>query len=279
MTEKSIYKSEHGRIEVLSFYEVLLEDWCQPNKNHHVTTTYGKTFVVESGDEKNPTMVLLHGSSSNSAMWKADVEAYSKKYHVFAIDIIGECGNSDETRPDFKTNHYSTWLKELFERLNITKAAVVGCSLGGWIAIDFTTQFPEKVDKLVLIATAGISQIRMKTIFLIILTSMFGEWGFKKLNKIVYGNLEIDELALEFATLIKNYYKPRTDVLPVFENKKLISIQAPVYFIGGANDCFYDSGKTASRMSETVMNFTSDVLSNTGHVIVNQTKNIMKFLE
>jgi len=106
-----------------------------------------------------------------------------------------------------------------------------------------------------------------------------GTWGFNRLNRMVYGNLTIDNKALEFASLVKENYKPRTDVLPVLTNESLRQIKAPTLFIGGENDCFYDSRKTASRLKENMDNVKCLVLKDTGHVIINQTNNILQFLK
>jgi len=155
---------------------------------------------------------------------------------------------------------------------------LVGCSLGGWIALDFAVKYPERIEKLVLMATAGVVHVKTKTIFWIIITSFLGSWGFNKLNKLVYSNLEIDKKAFEFASLIKNYYKPRTDFLPNLPDNSLQKIKVPALFIGGENDCFYDSQKTASRLNDNLRNIHSFVLVNAGHVLINQTSKIIQFL-
>jgi pimeloyl-ACP methyl ester carboxylesterase len=278
MNVNTIYKSESGRSEILSYYETLLEKWPKPYQKYCIPTRYGETFVLENGEKTAPSVVLLHGSSSNSAMWAMDVEVLSKKYRVLTIDIIGECGKSSEQRPSFEGDSYSDWIYEVYEGLGIKKGSLVGCSLGGWIATDFTIKHSEKVENLVLLATAGISPVRISTLFLIISMSLFGSWGFTRLNRLVYGNLEIDKNALEFAELIRKYFKPRTDQLPIFTNEQLKGIEAPVLFIGGENDCFYHSSKTAMRLAHLVKNFRADVLENTGHVLLNQANKISSFI-
>ncbi len=279
MTKKSIYKSESGKAKILNFYESLLSGWQVPVEKGTVSTRYGDTFVLCCGKTGAKPLVLLHGTGSNSAMWKADVKEFSLKYRVYAIDIIGECGKSSENRPGWKENHYSRWLNEIFGQLDINNATIIGCSLGGWIATDFTIRHPEKVDKLVLLATAGITQVKTSTIFLIVITSLFSNWGFKKINKIVYGNLDIDKTALEFASLVKKYFIPRTDVLTVFTNSQLQKIHIPVYFIGGKQDCFYNSQKTALRLSENIKLIKNVVLPDTGHVLTNLTNMILDLIE
>jgi len=278
MAKTSIYKTAEGKKQVLSYYETLLLQWYQPSILFTLETTFGETFIIESGREDTPAILLLHGSGSNSAMWIADVKELSETFHVFAIDIIGECGKSSENRPAFKNDNYSNWIFEIIEKLALNRLSIIGCSLGGWIALDFSIKHPERIEKLVLMATAGITQVKLKTIFWIIITSMMGSWGFNKLNKMVYGNLSIDNKTLEFASLVKMNYKPRTDVLPVLTNETLQNIKASTLYIGGENDCFYNSQKTASRLKDNMNNIKCFILKDTGHVLTNQTKNILQFL-
>lgn len=278
MAKTLIYKSDEGKKQVLSYYETLLEQWHQPFRQINLETKFGATFIIESGKKESPVIFFLHGSGSNSAMWLADAMILSETYHVFAIDIIGECGKSSENRPEFKNGNYSNWISEIIEKLASNRISIIACSLGGWIALDFSINHPERIEKLVLMATAGITQVKLKTIFWIIITSMMGTWGFNKLNRMVYGNLTIDNKALEFASLVKENYKPRTDVLPVFTNESLQQIKAPTLFIGGENDCFYDSRKTASRLKENMDNVKCLVLKDTGHVLTDQINNILQFL-
>ena len=277
MAKTSIYKSEEGKAEIQAFYEGILSQWQQPCWRHNIPTHVGNTFVIESGDKSKPAMVLLHGSGSNSAMWANDVKTYGINFHVFAIDIPGECGNSSEGRIDFKGKYFSNWLEEVFHFLKIPSAILAGCSLGGWIALDFAIRLPKMVNKLVLLSTAGITQIKLSSIFWIVFTSILGNFGFKMLTKMVYGDLEFDEATIQFSKIIRKNFLPRTDMMPLFSDEELHKIQSPTLFIGGDNDCFYNSFKTYERMKTNLADFEGIVLKDTGHVVLNQQETIENF--
>ncbi len=274
----TIYKTDEGKKKVIRFYENILRQWPQPSGSYTIETTSGDTFIIESGVNNSRAVILLHGSGSNSGMWTADVQKLSKSYHVYAIDIPGECGKSSENRLPFKGENYSGWLSEIIEKLRLNKVSLTGCSIGGWIAMDFAIRHPEKTEKLVLLATAGIVQVKLKTIIRILITSFSGTRGFNKLNKMVYGNLDIDDKTLEFAALINRYFKPRAEVLPVISEGSLQKIEAPTLFIGGEHDCFYNTHKTAARLKRNLKNIQCVVLKNTGHVLLNQTGTMVQFL-
>jgi 2-hydroxy-6-oxonona-2,4-dienedioate hydrolase len=116
---------------------------------------YGQNIrYFEAG--QGPTVVLLHGLGSVKEVWLPNIGALSAKYHVYAIDQIG-FGHSDKPLLDYKIGTWVDSLQAFMQSQNISKATLVGNSLGGWIALDFAVQHPELVDKLVLVDAAGLT--------------------------------------------------------------------------------------------------------------------------
>ncbi|MDR0569931.1 MAG: alpha/beta hydrolase, partial [Clostridiales Family XIII bacterium] len=95
--------------------------------------------------------LLLHGSNSNSAFWFPEILALSADFRVYAVDILGEAGNSEEYRLDLGGDGFADWLGETQEKLGVGKAALAGNSLGGWVALKFATVRPERVSRLILL--------------------------------------------------------------------------------------------------------------------------------
>ena len=116
---------------------------------------YGQNIrYFEAG--QGPAVILLHGLGSVKEVWLPNLSALAAKYHVFAIDQIG-FGHSDKPLLDYKIGTWVDSLQAFMQSQNISKASLVGNSLGGWIALDFTVQHPEMVDKLVLVDAAGLA--------------------------------------------------------------------------------------------------------------------------
>jgi len=109
---------------------------------------------VEAG--QGPALIFVHGLGSSSASWTFNIGPASEKFHVYALDQIG-FGHSDKPLIDYRIETFVEFLQGFMQALNIPKAALVGNSLGGWIAVDFTAQHPEMVDKLVLVDAAGLT--------------------------------------------------------------------------------------------------------------------------
>lgn len=119
---------------------------------------YGqKIYYAEAGS--GPDVILLHGLGGDRTNWNATIPALAAKYHVIAPDQVG-FGQSDKPMIDYRVGTLVDFLNAFYKKLGISKATLVGNSLGGWVAMDFTLAHPEKVDRLVLVDSAGLSQQR-----------------------------------------------------------------------------------------------------------------------
>jgi pimeloyl-ACP methyl ester carboxylesterase len=116
---------------------------------------YGqKIHYIEAG--KGPNVILLHGLGGDATNWMLTVPALSSKYHVWVPDQIG-FGYSDKPLINYRVATMVDFLEGFCKTLAIDHATLVGNSLGGWIAADFTMAHPERVEKLVLVDAAGYS--------------------------------------------------------------------------------------------------------------------------
>ena len=113
-----------------------------------------KTSYLSAGD--GPHVILLHGAGGGGAVtWYPSISAISKKFHVIAPDIVGY-GESDKPNAAYNRPYFSTWLNKFLLALRISKAHIVGLSQGGAIALQFALDYPELVDKLILIDSAAL---------------------------------------------------------------------------------------------------------------------------
>jgi len=102
------------------------------------------------GDPEAPAVVLLHGFTADHRMWKPNVEALSEDFAVVAPDLRGHgLSSAPEDPAEYVIEAYRMDLFLLLEELNIDLCALVGCSFGGMIALDFACAHPERVAALV----------------------------------------------------------------------------------------------------------------------------------
>lgn len=113
-----------------------------------------KINYLEAG--AGPTVVLLHGLGGDSTNWMFTLPVLAKSFHVFAPDQIG-FGKSDKPMIGYRVGTLVDFLDGFYRKVGITKATLVGNSLGGWTAMAFTLAHPDKVDRMVLVDSAGYS--------------------------------------------------------------------------------------------------------------------------
>lgn len=111
----------------------------------------------DEGD--GPTLVLLHGVASSSHTWDGWVKELRHYYRIIRVDLPGHgLTGPDPTRKQYDIDYMTDMLNKLLVRIGVDKAHIAGNSLGGYIAWNYAVDYPEKVDKLILLDSAGYPQ-------------------------------------------------------------------------------------------------------------------------
>jgi pimeloyl-ACP methyl ester carboxylesterase len=104
-----------------------------------------------------PPLLLLHGIGDTSQTWNRVIPQLAAHYTVIAPDLLGH-GLSDKPRADYSVSAYACGMRDLMAVLDIDAVTVVGHSLGGGVAMQFAYQFPERCERLVIVASGGVGR-------------------------------------------------------------------------------------------------------------------------
>ena len=104
-------------------------------------------YYIEKG--QGEPLILLHGNGEDSSYFKQQIDEFSRKYHVYAIDTRGH-GRTPRGEAPFKIRQFAEDLLGFMDAHQIEKAHLLGFSDGGNIAMIFAMQHPERVDRLIL---------------------------------------------------------------------------------------------------------------------------------
>ncbi|MEI9996327.1 MAG: alpha/beta fold hydrolase [Rhizomicrobium sp.] len=279
----TIWKTSQGAAEVEARYRAILQHWPQPNRQVTVPTREGDTFVVSCGPEDAPPLVLLHGSASNAFMWMGDAALWSRHFRVHAVDIIGEPGLSAPSRPTLASGAYPGWLDDVLAGLAIETTALVGLSLGGWLALDYATRRPERVRALVVLCPGGVGRHRNVLLWALPLL-LLGPWGRRKVSAIIAGPKAPDAPQMpaavrDFLDLIYKNFRVRRERLPVIGDDALRRLAMPVLAILGGKDAMIDSAGTRRRLEQAVPHVQIRWLEEQGHFLRGQAAAILDFLQ
>lgn len=111
-----------------------------------IDVTGGALFYESYGDGE--PIVFIHGNFNDHQIWEEQMRAFSATNYVISYDLRGY-GHSDTPRISFSNVED---LKLLIDALGLIKVNIVGSSMGGSVAIDFTLAYPERVQRLILAA-------------------------------------------------------------------------------------------------------------------------------
>ncbi|MCW2762805.1 MAG: hsaD 3 [Marmoricola sp.] len=104
---------------------------------------------------EGPALLLLHGLGCDHTTWSPVIQDLARHFTVIAPDLLGH-GVSAKPRADYSVGGFANGMRDLLTVLNIDRVTVVGHSFGGGIAMQFAYQFPERTDRMILVAPGGL---------------------------------------------------------------------------------------------------------------------------
>ena len=116
----------------------------------HVAEIHGEQIHYLRAGAGRP-LLLLHGLLGGSFCWRRNMEVFSRRHTVFAVDLPGHGENDASRHLDCSASAQAGRVLALLERLKLEEVDVVGCSWGGAVAMFLTSQ-SAKVRSLVLAA-------------------------------------------------------------------------------------------------------------------------------
>jgi pimeloyl-ACP methyl ester carboxylesterase len=137
-----------------------MDDWVRARRT--LELSHGTSTYVEMGD--GPPLVLLHGVGFTQGAhdWLLNVEALAEHHRVLAPDFVG-WGTGPRLSQEYSFSRLVDFVREFQDVLGIERAHVVGHSMGGWVASLLAYESPDRVDRLVLVGSGGVSSRPLPT--------------------------------------------------------------------------------------------------------------------
>ena len=127
-------------------------DW--PAHQRWVEVAGTPVNAIELGD--GPPLLLVHGLSGCWQNWLENIPHFARTHRVVAVDLPG-FGASPMPRETISIAGYARFLEGVCDALSIDAAAVVGNSMGGYVAAELAILSPARVERLMLVSAAGIT--------------------------------------------------------------------------------------------------------------------------
>lgn len=157
LPKNSVYRSVAGREEFHAYYDKSLNLLTGNVETSTHQTSFGATHVTCMGNRQGKPLLILPGMSIAGPMM-LDFFAYLAKDHwLIAPDLIGQPGRSADGPFSMSNNAYGKWMIELLDELGISQTNIAAASFGGSIGLELQKLVPNRVGKLALVVTAGIT--------------------------------------------------------------------------------------------------------------------------
>lgn len=276
MTSHHPFRSATAKEEYLKLYEMRAKKWPVDSETRFVNTSYGQTFVRISGPAGAPPLVLLHGGGGNSLQWIPNIKALSESYKVYAVDNIYDFGRSIYSLIPKTPDDYVKWIDEVFGALGLGNSInLMGLSYGGWLTSQYALRFPDRLNKIVLLAPGGtVLPLRLVWMMRAVLclvphryfTRNFMYWLLEDLAQKDEAGREMIEEEVDAAVMRLRCFKLNRLIKPtVLQDAELNGIKIPALFLFGENDKIYSARKAIRRLHRVAPHIKAEVIPNAGH--------------
>ena len=117
-----------------------------------------KVKYDEFGKSNEKIVLFLHGLGSSSLTWRDIPEAFSKHFHTIALDLVG-FGLTDKPHENYTIDYFCKFLDKFLSKMRVEcteKLNVIGHSLGGYIALEYSIRNKTRINKLILFNSSGL---------------------------------------------------------------------------------------------------------------------------
>jgi len=264
LLENSIYRSEEARDRLMEIYDDLLARWPVPYEEIDLETSYGTVHVIASGPQDGEPVLLLHASGATATSWGWNIEALGG-YRAYAIDHIGEVNKSRlaSTERFPKTIEEITGLyAEIADLLGVERSILIAGSNGGFIAMNYTIRYPERVSKLILTGPMGLTKPKA-SMAIRLLAAQFINLEFIQKGTLhwVLGNspVVLEPFGEWFVKMMSGSFPhvvPPTGIAP----ENLATIEVPVLLFLGTTDNLVGNHNRAAQAASVMKDLRVEIL-------------------
>lgn len=249
-----VFPDARAKERYFAVYEMAMAAGPEPVETCYIETRFGVTRVYRHGPEGGAPIVLVHAFWATAAMWAPNVGALSARHPVYCLDVLGQPGASVQTTPLRTPQDCADWLDDLLAARELGNVHLVGCSYGGWLALNQAIHAPERLATITLIEPANVfarSSVKFKPTVLALLpvaprqlTRRAMAWAF--------GNPAIGDPMHPIVELIvagaHDFRALGTSPAPRYPNdSELAALRIPTLVLLGGRSVYHDAAAAAAR--------------------------------
>lgn len=269
---KSIYTTPQGKTEILALYDEQLSRLTSPYQDIYVDTAFGKTHLIETGNQKGIPLLLFHGGNATTAYNLLACAFLLADFHIYAVDTIGHPGKSAETCLLAKSYEYGYWASAVISALGFEKIRCFGGSFGAGILAKTMCVAPEKIEKAVLYVPSGIKNapainlVSMAFPMLLYWITHQRKWLIKCMLPMAVTEDNIDNDSFQTAKCSIDNAKIKAGMPSNVKPNDMRKCLAPTLVLAGEKDCMFPADLVIPQAEKIIANCTTYLLQGRGHM-------------
>ncbi|MFI6261008.1 alpha/beta fold hydrolase [Micromonospora sp. NPDC051006] len=264
----SEFTSDRARRKFLAAYTRTFDRlWPADHTALDLPTAFGTARVYRTGRPDGTPVVLLPGAGGSSLMWHRYVTRLGAERPVLAVDPCGEPGGSTQDQPINGGADLSQWLGEVLNGLDVDRAHLVGCSYGGWTALQHAINAPDQVASVTLLDPAGFGKVTGRFLAWVIVGGLAGLAPRplrRRAARWLHNTTLLDDDLMRLA-LVTAGFRRRLPVPPTLTDEELRAVAAPTLVLLGERSQMYDSALVAARIRSLASAARVEIVPGAGH--------------
>ncbi|MFE5570552.1 alpha/beta fold hydrolase [Amycolatopsis japonica] len=282
------FASSAARAEYEAVYDRGLAALPTPTGVHDIQTAFGVARVYRFGEPGGTPIVLLPGRAGTAVMWEPNLKALLGHGEVYAVDLIGEPGRSEQTVPIRDGADQAAWLTTVLEELDLSSVHLIGYSFGGWLAANLAVRAPERLRSLTVIdpvLTFGGLTPGLVVRATLTAIPVVNRWARPSFLNWISGGAEVDATD-PVARVIDEGMRTYRIALPsprLFTDEQLRSLRMPVLALIAGRSVIHDPDRAAARARELLPRGQVELWPSATHAIAGESAaevnaRVLKFL-
>jgi pimeloyl-ACP methyl ester carboxylesterase len=252
----------------MAVYEAMSALWPAPHGSLDVLIRFGTTHVNASGPENASPILLLHAAGLSSPAWFANIGQLSRQHRVYGVDIIGDAGKSRPTRMLKSAADHALWLKEVLDALGLERVYLIGHSQGGRMALDIALAYPNRIKKLVLLASVSIYPFGLLTkLGLLQSRRKIRPSAESMLGFIAGKGAEFDQRFIGMMEMMTRHCLPTTMIPTVYSDPKLKRVAVPTLLLLAGQEKTYMPKAALRRATRPIAGLEAELVPYAGHTL------------
>lgn len=268
----TIYKSIEGKEKILSLYDEQLKRLKVVYSDKWVSTSFGRTHLIETGNLSGIPLLVFHGGNATTAYTLLVCDFLMDDFHIYAVDTIGHPGKSAEVSLSAGNYDYGKWAGEVISAIGYEKICCFGGSFGAGIIAKTMCIAPEKIKRTVLYVPAGIknapaiNSMSMMLPMIMYWITHKDKWLKKCMIPMAVTEENITKDIYETAKLSINYSKVKSGMPSDVSEKYMKKCKAKTLVMAAEKDCLFPAKGVIPRAERIIENCTTYLLEGRGHM-------------